>query len=36
MKGFDGKVITFEKYVNMFEHMGIAETIYEGFVEHYY
>ena len=30
---FDCKSILFHKYVNMFDHMEIAESIYEGVVE---
>ena len=33
VQGFDCKAITFEKDVNMFEPMEIAESIYEGVVE---
>ena len=33
VQGFDCKYITFKNIVNMFEHMDIAETIYEGVVE---
>ena len=30
---FDCKYITFKNYANMFEHMEIAASIYEGVVE---
>ena len=30
MKGFDCESISLEKYVNIFEWMEIAESIYEG------
>ena len=30
---FDFETITFKQYVNIFEHMQIAETIYDGVVE---
>ena len=33
VQGFDFESITFKKAVNMFEHMEIAESIYEGVVE---
>ena len=32
VQGFDCDSITFKKYVNMFEHMEIAESIYKGVV----
>ena len=33
VQGIDCKYIWFKKYVNMFERMEIAESIYEGVVE---
>ena len=33
VQGFDCESITFKKAVNMFEHMEISESIYEGVVE---
>ena len=33
IQGFDCESINFKKYVNMFEHMEINESIYEGVVE---
>ena len=33
VQGFDCKSISFKKYVNMFEQMEIAGSIYEGVVE---
>ena len=30
---FDFKTFTLKKYVNMFEHIEISETIYEGVIE---
>ena len=33
VQGFDYESITFKKTVNMFEHMEISESIYEGIVE---
>ena len=33
VQGFDCESITLKKVVNMFEHMEIAESIYEGVVE---
>ena len=36
VQGFDCECITFKKSVNMFERMEIAESIYEGVVEHSY
>ena len=35
-QGFDCKSISFRKYVNMFERMKIAESIFEYVVEHSY
>ena len=36
VQGFECESITFKKSVNMFEHMEISESIYEGVVEPYY
>ena len=36
VKGFDSESTTFNKSVNMFERMEIAESIYEGVVEPFY
>ena len=33
IQGFDCESINFKRYVNMFERMEIAESIYEGVVE---
>ena len=33
VQGFDCESITFKKSINMFEHMEITESIYEGVVE---
>ena len=33
---FDCEYITFNKTINMFEHMEIAESIYKGVVEYSY
>ena len=36
VQGFDCESVTFKKYFNMFEHMEISKSIYEGVVEHSY
>ena len=36
VQGFYFEPITFKEAVNMFEHMKIAESIYEGVLETYY
>ena len=33
--GFYFEAVTFKKSINLFEHMDIAESIYEGVVESY-
>ena len=36
VQGFDFEYITFNKSINMFKHMEIAEYIYEGVLETFY
>ena len=36
VQGFDFDTISFKKAVNMFEHMKIAESIYESVVTPYF
>ena len=33
VQGLDFESVTFQQYFNMFEHMEISESIYEGIVE---
>ena len=35
VQGLDCETISFNKAANVFEHMGITESIYEGVVTHF-